>query len=201
MTYLVERQCCFFKRWQVRLLNFNRILSNSPVSLSLMSVSQMFGCSPTSYLISVTGNIKTLHFSNHTVHDVCGYIVIVYVAHSLLTDRTNSWLMSPFFFSSRCFMFQRVVLHHRARWCYCTTTGPCCLRLPGSRAAPGHHQVAEEWSSLGREWTHTLSAQRLLVHTKDKAYQEGIRWRILPVPLSEQIWSYPKPKISSDYRK
>lgn len=103
------------------------------------------------------------------------------------------------FFSSRCFVFQWVVLHHRALWHYRTTKGPCSPGLSGPRPAPGHHQVAEERSAAGRKRTHALSAQRLLVHTKDKAYGGGIRWRILPVPLSEQIWSYPKPKISPDY--
>lgn len=103
------------------------------------------------------------------------------------------------FFSSRCFVFQWIVLHHRALWHYRTTKGPCCPGLSGPRAAPGHHQVAEERSPAGRKPTRAVSAQRLLVHTKDKAYGGGIRRRILPVPLSEQIWSYPKPKISPDY--
>lgn len=102
---------------------------------------------------------------------------------------------------SRCFSLQRAVFYHWAQRCDCRTSGSRRPGLSGSRAAAGHHQVAEERSAFGRERTHTVPTQWLLVHTKDKAYEGGIRRRVLPVPLPEQIRSYPKPKISTDYRK
>lgn len=133
-------------------------------------------------------------------HLCCLFLAIHKVWCQDAAGFSSSFCFFSFFSSpSSCCVFQWIILHHRALRHYRTTKATCCPGLPGPRPAPGHHPVAEERSPAGRKRTRAPPAQRLLVHTKDKAYGGGIRWRILPVPLSEQIWSYPKPKIPPDY--